>query len=110
VVASRGQILSAIDRPMVRILQDPYFSSAFGGVELSHCLTEFQAGALHDVFAVAGITNDSGGNTENQALVTIEGNGKSALTTCLQLDSKNEDSGGGGCPEKENAAERSASQ
>src|SRR5580698_1640379 len=70
---------------MIGVLENPHFSSAFGGVKLCHRPENFQENALHDVFGFSGIADDFESNAEDKAVVAVEQDGQSVVATALQL-------------------------
>jgi len=79
----RVQVLPAVDGAMICVLENPYFTSAFGGVKLCHRPENFQKNVLHDVFRFSRIANDLQGDAEDKAAVAVEQDGESVVAASL---------------------------
>jgi hypothetical protein len=79
----RVQVLPAVDGAMICVLENPYFTSAFGGVKLCHRPENFQEDALHHVLGFTWIANDFESNTEDKAVVAVEQDGKGVVAASL---------------------------
>ena len=81
----RIQVLLAIERPMVRILEHPHFECAFTRVELCHRVVNFQKHVLGHVLGLATVADDLERNRENKPMVALEQDRKSVVDAALQL-------------------------
>src|SRR5215471_7140867 len=59
------KVLPAAQAPVVGILQNPRFRTAFGGVKLSCFVKDFKEDILHHILCLARVTKDSHCNLEN---------------------------------------------
>src|SRR5579864_2514692 len=66
------KVLPAAQAPVVGILQNPRFRTAFGRVKLSCFVKDFKEDILHHILRLARVTKDSNGNLQNQTVETIE--------------------------------------
>jgi hypothetical protein len=59
------KVLPATQAPVVGILQNPRFRTAFGGVKLSGFVKDFKEDILHHILCLARVTKDSHCNLQN---------------------------------------------
>src|SRR6516165_10648600 len=59
------KVLPAVQAPVVGILQNPRFRTAFGGVKLSCFVKDFKEDILHHILCLARVTKDSHCNLQN---------------------------------------------
>lgn len=79
----RVQVLLTIDGAMIRILENPHLSTAFGRVELCRHSENFQEDALRYIFRLSRIANDFQSNAQDKAVVAVEQNRKSVVAATL---------------------------
>src|SRR5208282_6918805 len=68
-----------VQRPVVRILQQPHFQYALVRVERRQAAEEIKEHNLNDFLSLARIVDDAHGDTEDQLVVAIKKNGKRIL-------------------------------
>jgi len=72
VESAQGQMVSAIETPVICELEQPHFSTALGRVELCRAAENFQEPGLHEVFGFTRVSQNAQGNIHHQAVVTVK--------------------------------------
>ncbi|MGA2857069.1 MAG: hypothetical protein ABSE40_09375 [Candidatus Sulfotelmatobacter sp.] len=79
VKVARCQVPAPVQRPVVRILQQPHFEYALVRVEPGQSAEEIKEHNLYDFLSLAWIVDDAHGDTEDQLVVAIKENGERIL-------------------------------
>ena len=70
------KIVSPVHTPMIGILQEPHFKTAFGGIEFLGDPVNFEKHILGYFFGLGHVPYDLQGRNQNEAMKTIEKYGK----------------------------------
>ena len=71
----------AVQRAVIRILQQPDTNQALSTVEISHCSEDAEKHGLHNLFGLARIAHNSQRYVKHQTMITVEKNRKSLVTS-----------------------------
>ena len=83
---SQQKVVPPVNASVVRILQQPHFKSASGGVKSSSRSVNFEENALGDFLSFSNIAHDLERSHQDEPVVTIKQHGESIAVTALHFD------------------------
>ena len=80
------KIVSSVDAPVIRELQEPHLKFSSGGVKSSRRTVKFEKNVLGHFLRFGGIVDDAKRDCQNQTIVAIEEHSKGISVPLLHFD------------------------